>query len=564
MDGKSLVLNIDKVKYAFTLAPNVTGGATLLTLSSANTKIENKDDVTVSSGPLKNLAAGNKVYLLTSGTLTVKDNNTQKVTLPGIRNTFTGTVAQDGNRLALTIDKAEPLTYEDVYPYVIVVKKDETPKANAVTVPKGETAAKNAIGAYVEDKDNTEPQTGKAVNVEGTVIGYAAGASSSAGNVEASKADVASGATVKGFVAGGVTESGDASGNAAAVNGTVTGNAYGGYTETGAASGNTLTMTNGTVEGNAYGSYSESGTAGGGTATLTNSTVKGDLYGSSGKTSTGGSTITLTNSTVGGTIYGSSASETTTVVSSNTMNIHRCNTADNVENIGTYNFYLPAGAKAGDVLLHLTTNKDTDMKGSTVNVRADGSTNLRDAETVYLIKKDGGRLLTDTTINQSVAVFVGVTAKLTGTVTNEDNKNLVLTTKAAPVSNSGGSSSSGGSGSSGGSSSSSASSNTNNAESASSISESSSSGSSSSARTPRVTINPDTKSDVAADCEARVWRGRLRRVRRLKRQRAHALQDGLACRCAGHGVQCGHREKEREQVWHVHLGPVLRDGTREL
>ena len=70
--------------------------------------------------------------------------------------------------------------------------------------------------------------------------------------------------------------------------------------------------------------------------------------------------------------------------------------------------------------------------------------------------------------------------------------------------------------------------------------------------------------DVAADCGARVWRGRLRRVRRLERQRAHALQDGLACRFSWHGVQRGHREEEREQVWHVHLGPVLRDGTRRL
>ena len=78
------------------------------------------------------------------------------------------------------------------------------------------------------------------------------------------------------------------------------------------------------------------------------------------------------------------------------------------------------------------------MRGGMVNVHADGSTKLNAAEKVYLIQKEGGSLLTDAAIKQNVDVLVGVTAKLNGTVTKENN-NLVLTTKAVSASSSGGS-----------------------------------------------------------------------------------------------------------------------------
>ena len=410
--GKDLVLTIDDVKYAFTLAPTVTNGATLLALSNAGTtEIGNVNGVTVNtSGALKNLKTNDTVYLIqkTGGTLTA--DGVKTVTLPGILNDFTGTVEQADNNLVLKITGEESLkSDDDSYPYVIIVKAGETPASDEVTVERDAVAKKNAIAALVDDAANTDMLTGKTVTVEGKVIGRAVGANSAAGDVTKNAVNVASGAFVDGFVAGAVTASGNAVGNAAVVNGTVTGNAYGGYTETGKASGNTLMMTGGTVEGNAYGSYSESGEAGGGTLTITDATIGGTLYGSYGGTLSGG----------------------------DTLNLHGHNTAGNVANVSNYNFYLPAGTKANDVLLHLTSNADTNMQGSTVNVHADGSTSLKDAETVYLIKKDGGNLLTDTAIKQNVDVLVGVTAKLNGTVTNENN-NLVLTTKAVPVSNSGG------------------------------------------------------------------------------------------------------------------------------
>ena len=144
-------------------------------------------------------------------------------------------------------------------------------------------------------------------------------------------------------------------------------------------------------------------------------------------------------------------------------------------------------------MLHLTDKADTDMTNSKVTVRANGALNLYNNESVYLIKKDGGSLLTNATIDQDVDLTVGVTAALKGTMENKDN-NLVLNIAGLERPKSSGSS--GSSRSSSGSSESSNTSSAENAECASSTSESSSSGSSSSASTPVVTINPDTKSAV--------------------------------------------------------------------
>ena len=529
-DGKSLVLNVDGVKYAFTLAPTVANENTLLELSNAEDTKIGKGDVTVkTSGVLKNLKQGEKVYLLkkTGGGKLIATDITDTVNLPGIYGTIEGTVAEDtiNNALVLTVTKAESLwdNVDDSYKYIIVVKDATKNTGNEVTVGAGETADKSAIAALAKSDTDATELTGNTLNVNGKVTGRAVGANSVKGNATANNVTIGAGATVNGFVAGGMTQDGTANNN----------------------------------------------------------------------------TVTINGGTVKGTIYGSNLGVLTS--SDNTMNIYgKDNTAGNIANFNNYNFYLPAGTSNGDIILHLTDKADTDMTNSKVTVRANGALNLYNNESVYLIKKEGGELL-NTGMTQDVDLKVGVTATITGTVEKKDN-NLVLniagperpsssggsgggyfppstpsstekteTTDSSDDSDSssgsGGSSGSGSSGSSRSSRSSSKSGNTSNAENAngaSSSSDSSRSSSSSSARTPRVTINPDTKSDVAADCGARVWRGRLRRVRRLKRQRAHALQDGLACRFAGHGVQCGHREKEREQVWHVHLGPVLRDGTREL
>ncbi|MCI7538978.1 MAG: autotransporter outer membrane beta-barrel domain-containing protein, partial [Veillonellaceae bacterium] len=196
---------------------------------------------------------------------------------------------------------------------------------------------------------------------------------------------------------------------------------------------------------------------------------------------------------------------TASSTSGNTLNVTKATTVGNLAKFDTYNFYLPAGTSNGATMLHLMDNADTDMTNSTVNVKASGALNLYNNENVYLIKKEGGSLLTDgmTTNVGEANVLIGVTAELTCAVENKDN-NLVLNVTKGPEkpsssSSSGGSSSSSsssGSGSSGSSSESSNTSSTENANSASSSGNASSSSSSTTSSTPRVTINPDTKSAV--------------------------------------------------------------------
>ena len=131
----------------------------------------------------------------------------------------------------------------------------------------------------------------------------------------------------------------------------------------------------------------------------------------------------MTNATLYGGFGTSTSGNTLTVDGAKSI------TAKNVVNFSTYNFCLPAGTSAGDTVLHLTTSDDTDMTGSTVNIKANGQLNLRNADKIYLVQKDGGSLYTDG-MQQNVDVFVGVTANLTGTVSQEDN-NLVFTAKTA-------------------------------------------------------------------------------------------------------------------------------------
>jgi len=455
--GNDLVLNVNNVNYTFTLAPAVTSGAKLLSFSSAGeTKICQDDVKVTASDALKNLTKGSVVYLIekTGGTLTA--DGKKDVTLPIVFRNVTGTVAVVDNKLVLTITNAESLTpADDSYKYIVIVEDDTKNTGNAVAVGTGEDADKSAIAALANSETDATELTGNTLTVNGTVTGRAVGANSYAGDVTKNNVTIGAGATINGFVAGGMTADGKADGNTVTINGgTITGDVYGGYSEQ-AATNNIVNLAGGTITGTVYGGY---------------------VAGTTGSTS------------------------------GNTLNVTGATKAGNIANFDTYHFYLPAETTANDVLLHLTSNENTDMRGGTVNVHADGGTNLKEAEKVYLIKKEGGgNLLTDTTVNQKVDVFVGVTAKLTGTVTNEDNKNLVLTTKAVPASSSGssgGSSSSGGSGSSsssgssGGSSESSNTSSTENANSASSPSDSNSSSSSTTSSTLRVTINPDTKSAV--------------------------------------------------------------------
>ena len=256
-DGKSLVLKVDGVKYAFKLAPTVKDGDTLLTLSYTGDTEIGKGDVTVgTSGVLKKLKKDDKVYLLkkTNGTLIATDI-TDTVNLPTIYGTITGDVAEDdSNNLVLNVTKAESLTdnlkdKDNPYKYIVVVEDDKKNTENKVTVGASETADKSAIAALAKnDTDDTELKD-NTLTVNGKVTGRAVGANSVAGNATQNNVTIGAGATVDGFVAGGMTQDGTANNNTVTINGgTVTGDVYGGYSEK-EAKGNTVTMSGGTVKG---------------------------------------------------------------------------------------------------------------------------------------------------------------------------------------------------------------------------------------------------------------------------------------------------------------------------
>lgn len=473
-DGKSLLWNVNGVKYAFTLAPTVANGNTFLELSYAgDTKID-KGDVTVgTSGLLQNLKAGEKVYLLkkTNGSLIATDI-TDTVNLPGIYGTITGNVQTEGNNLILAVTDAESLTDHagDSYKYIIVVKDDTKNTENKVTVEAGGNANKSAIAALAKDEMDTTELKDNTLAVQGKVEGRAVGANSVAGDVTANNVTIDAGATVNGFVAGGVTADGAANNNIVTINGgTITGDVYGGYSQGKEAKDNTVKLAGGTINGTVYGGY-----------------VGG----------TSAATTTTTAARVAGLRRAPAATSST---SGNALDITKLTTAGNVANFSTYNFTLPAGTTNGATMLHLTDNADTDMRNTKVNVYADGALNLYNNESVYLIKKDGGELLDDgMTKNVDATVKVGVIATIDdATVAKQDN-DLVLNISGAerpqPSNSGGGSSSSGGSGSS--SNANSNNSNTNDSGNTNNAGDSGNTNNSGSSSTPSVTINPNTKSAV--------------------------------------------------------------------
>lgn len=67
----------------------------------------------------------------------------------------------------------------------------------------------------------------------------------------------------------------------------------------------------------------------------------------------------------------------------------------NVVGYDNYNFYLPQGTQGGDTILHLTsTTEDTDLSNSKIYITANGALSVIKGDTINLIEKDGGQLIT--------------------------------------------------------------------------------------------------------------------------------------------------------------------------
>ena len=179
-----------------------------------------------------------------------------------------------------------------------------------------------------------------------------------------------------------------------------------------------------------------------------------EIYGgySSGTGAVTGNSVTISGRptfTDDAVIYGG-YSENNADVSGNILNIKNTDiTVSNIKNFDVYNFYLPDTVQAGDVLLTVTggsTNEQTDLTGSSVNVGIAGSAPaLQSGDNVTLLHNANGVLADDTTvygkITQGVSLEYDFTTVLengdslvttiTRTGISDDTKSLVETQAAA-------------------------------------------------------------------------------------------------------------------------------------
>ncbi len=164
-DGKNLVLNIDGVTYAFTLASTVKGGDVFLTSANAGTtKIYQGDVKVTASGSLKNLKANDKVYLIqnTGGVTLTADGmaNGNTVTIKGGK--ITGDVYGGYSEKAATnniVNLAGGTIFGTVYGGYVAGTSSTTGSSSGNTL--------NVTGAAI--KQNVDVLVGVTAKLNGTV-----------------------------------------------------------------------------------------------------------------------------------------------------------------------------------------------------------------------------------------------------------------------------------------------------------------------------------------------------------------------------------------------------------
>ena len=113
-------------------------------------------------------------------------------------------------------------------------------------------------------------------------------------------------------------------------------------------------------------------------------------------------------------------------VSGNILNIKSTDiTVSNIKNFDVYNFYLPDTVQAGDVLLTVTggsSNEQTDLKGSSVNVGITGSAPaLKSGDNVTLLHNANGILADGTTVYGKMTQGVSLEYDFTTVLQNGDS-----------------------------------------------------------------------------------------------------------------------------------------------
>ena len=222
--------------------------------------------------------------------------------------------------------------------------------------------------------------------------------------------------TINGDVYGGSSVSGTANFNEVKIANAEALNVYGGKSLVYIANYNKTYILNSNINGDVYGGASGYGFGPGApeanynTLTIESSNIKGDVYGGYNENYIGLATnniINLKNGVkIGGDLVGGKA-ENDANIRQNELNIYSLASAKNVKNFDTYNFFISKNDRANANLLTLSSNEDTDLKGSKVNLDLqDKVTSLKVGESINLIKKEGkeGKILTDDGIKKSAKV----------------------------------------------------------------------------------------------------------------------------------------------------------------
>ena len=217
-------------------------------------------------------------------------------------------------------------------------------------------------------------------------------------------------------VYGGYSDNGAVTDNKVYISGGEMGDVKGGYSSTGVAINNSVDISGGEM-GYVYGGYSESGAVTGNTVTISGTPVFDE------------------NRTV---LYGGLSINGT--VSGNTLNFNsKERTVSKVQNFDAYNFCLPGGTRAGNILLTMTAANGADISGSKVQVSAEGTAAaFKAGDQITLLYTDtpgtGSVITADATtdygkeMRQGVSVVYDITTGL-----NEDGHKLVTTVNGGKV-----------------------------------------------------------------------------------------------------------------------------------
>ena len=235
------------------------------------------------------------------------------------------------------------------------------------------------------------------------------GGGSAEGIAEYNSVTVEGDTIIEDSVGGAAALEGVARHNSVTISGTaeIKGKVFGGKIETSSSGDlidNSVMISGGSIRGEVYGAYTE------GDGAVTNNSV-----------TISGRPIFAADSVIYGG-YSASGGE----VSGNILNIKSTDiTVSNIKNFDVYNFYLPDTVQAGDVLLTVTggsSNEQTDLKGSSVNVGITGSAPaLKSGDNVTLLHNANGILADGTTVYGKMTQGVSLEYDFTTVLQNGDS-----------------------------------------------------------------------------------------------------------------------------------------------